>query len=400
MREHLNILFVLYHDFRANSAGQIYPLANELVRLGHNCAVAVPRNKETISVLGTPLFRCLDFSQLEDLPTCFPDRRGPDVIHSWTPRENVRIFTEAALSRYPSMNLFVHLEDNEWHLLEQSTAQSIKSLSALSPEELDYVVPPDRSHPIRGVSFMKQATGITVIIDKLRELVPEGLPTLELWPSADESLFSQSSSDSVSRQTLGIPPGNTILVYPGNVHAANAREVRSLYLAVALLNREGHPTTLVRAGLDFVSFLGPDEGWARSNAIELGYIAKREIPSFLALADVFVQPGRPDHFNDYRFPSKLPDFLAMGRPVILPRSNIGLHMRHEEDAWVLDNANGPAIAEAVRAIMTDSALYARLADGALRFFRARLSWPLSARNLSSFYVQESDFARHCATSGS
>ena len=48
-----------------------------------------------------------------------------------------------------------------------------------------------------------------------------------------------------------------------------------------------------------------------------------EIPGYLALADAFVQPGAPDDFNRYRLPSKLPEFLAMGRPVILPHCNIG-----------------------------------------------------------------------------
>ena len=62
--------------------------------------------------------------------------------------------------------------------------------------------------------------------------------------------------------------------------------------------------------------------------IELGAVGWREIPGYLALADAFVQPGGPDDFNRYRLPSKLPEFLAMGRPVMLPHCNIG----HDLDA--------------------------------------------------------------------
>ena len=50
----------------------------------------------------------------------------------------------------------------------------------------------------------------------------------------------------------------------------------------------------------------------------------------LAIADALVQPGGPSAFNDYRFPSKLPDYLASGKPVVLPATNIG---RYSETGW-------------------------------------------------------------------
>ena len=297
----------------------------------------------------------------------------------------MRVFAEAVRERYPSCRLFVHLEDNEWHILERFTGRSLRSLKELSTEELDRVVPPNCSHPERAVFFMSQATGITVIIDRLRELAPEGVPAIEIWPSAPEDLFFPRPRRPEDRRHFGIPRSNTVLVYTGNIHVANAHEMRSLYLAVAILNREGHPATLVRAGRDFCRFLGPDESWARAHSVELGQVDHHDIPAVLALADVLVQPGRPDPFNDYRFPSKIPEFLSVGRPVILPRANVGLHMRHREDAWLLDDANGLAIADAVRCIMADPPLYARLAEGAIRFFGERLSWAKSAQKLSSFY---------------
>ena len=50
-------------------------------------------------------------------------------------------------------------------------------------------------------------------------------------------------------------------------------------------------------------------------------------PQLLVAADILVQPdGSPGPFNDYRFPSKLPDFFASGRPVVLPKTNIGLYL--------------------------------------------------------------------------
>ena len=62
---------------------------------------------------------------------------------------------------------------------------------------------------------------------------------------------------------------------------------------------------------------------------------------------MLVQPGRPDAFNDYRFPSKLPEFLASGRPVMLPRTNIGLHLEDGVEALLLGHGDADEIADKV-----------------------------------------------------
>jgi glycosyltransferase involved in cell wall biosynthesis len=105
----------------------------------------------------------------------------------------------------------------------------------------------------------------------------------------------------------------------------------------------------------------------------------------MALADFFVQPGAPDDFNDYRFPSKLPEFFALGRPVILPRTNLGEILRHGEDAWILPNANAASIAEAIRLLRKDSDLRNRLTTGALAVATRYFNWQRSASDLLAFY---------------
>jgi hypothetical protein len=56
--------------------------------------------------------------------------------------------------------------------------------------------------------------------------------------------------------------------------------------------------------------------------LDLGVVPRVDLPGLLALADVFVQPGKPDPFEDLRLPGKLPELLAMGRPVVTPNTNI------------------------------------------------------------------------------
>ena len=129
------------------------------------------------------------------------------------------------------------------------------------------------------------------------------------------------------------------------MHAANFREVRSLYLAVHLLNRAGLPTVLIRMGNDNSDYPYGYKDWAAKHTLSPRLRPKiaNASPKSSTLADILVQPGGPDPFNDLRFPSKLPEFFAMAKPIILPRTNIGLVTRHLTDAYVVDKADGPGI---------------------------------------------------------
>jgi glycosyltransferase involved in cell wall biosynthesis len=140
--------------------------------------------------------------------------------------------------------------------------------------------------------------------------------------------------------------------------------------------------------VDQVAFMDAD--LARRVAprvLNLGQILNhRHLPPLMALADLFVQPGAPDAFNDYRFPSKLPEFFALGRPVVLPRSNLGESLRHGEDAWVLPRADAAGIAAAIRELRARPDLADRLARGAAEFARRHLDWRRSAATLANFYA--------------
>ena len=202
-----------------------------------------------------------------------------------------------------------------------------------------------------------------------------------------ESFFGPGPTESVSSPSLGIPKGDIVLCYTGNVHSANAREVRSLYLAAALLSREGIPTTLVRAGKDYCPFLGSDEKWARRVSVDLGYVRHVDIPPLLGLADFLVQPGTDDAFNEYRLPAKLPEFFAMGRPVLLPLTNVGRFVRHGHDAWVLPKVDAVGIVDALKTFQADEELRSRLSAGALAFCDAHFDWSKNTATLENFYEQ-------------
>lgn len=378
-----NILFALYHDFSANSAVHVHNFANQLATIGHSTAVAIPEDEDRGAGLGEQRYRIQRFDQVDgDWSRLFPNGKPPDVVHAWTPRENVRLFCEK-LAGFCSFALVVHLEDNEEIILEVNLGMPFEKLAASPSAE----IPGNLAHPRHYRAFLSSADGVTMIMDRLDRFVPSEVPKLVLWPGADSSVFFPRPRDPQLLEQLGIADGTAVLCYTGNVHSANARDVRSLYLAAAILDREGTPARLIRTGRDFCSFLGPDEEWAYKVSIELGHVPYQEIPALLSLADVLVQPGQDNAFNEFRLPGKLPEFFAMGRPILLPRTNVGRFVRHGEDAWVLDKVDALGIVDTVLELRRNKALSERLATGAVGFAREHFNWEKNTESLAAFYDQ-------------
>ncbi len=385
----MNVLFFCHDDFACNSMGHLAGFAAGLRARGHACAVAIPGDSlATAGVLGDePPFRPAIFADAWERPgRLFPDGRPPDILHAWTPREHVRRAVEHARKSLPAARLAVHLEDNEDHLTARFLGVEEARLPAISDAELAARLPVYLSHPRESRRFLRTADGVTGIIDALADLAPRGAPFVELWPGVDFSRYHPGPPDPEVRASLGLRSDEKILCYPGSSHFANGAEMTSLYEAVFLLNRGGVPCRLLRTGHDTPEFAGrfaPDD--LSKHVLPLGFVDRGRLPGLLRLADVLVQPGADDAFNRYRLPSKLPEFLATGRPVLLPRANVGRRVTPGEEALILETGRPEEIAAGCRRVFADPALARRLGEGAAAFARRHFDPAQNARTLARFY---------------
>ncbi|HEX2851868.1 MAG TPA: glycosyltransferase [Opitutaceae bacterium] len=381
----MNILFVNYGDFTTNSLNHISGFANTLTTRGHACIVAVPAGRETISAIPHPLFLGVTFDALLAKPAAFPDGRPADLIHAWTPREVVRKFVIAyqRLLTKPA-RVLVHLEDNEEFLIERFTGKSLAELRAATPTELATLLVDGLPHPWRHQNFLRVADGVTVIVESLKKFVPAYEPTLLLPPGVDFSQYHPQPPDSAFRKQLGLRDGEKVIVFTGGTTFANEVELRDLYLAVSLLNQRGTPTRLVRTGFNTPGFLASLGFDPKPFVVDLGFVEKGTLPRLLALADVLVQPGRAGPFNDYRLPSKVPEFLASGRPVILPATNIAAAMEDGREALLLKNGSPEEIVELCQRVFKDAALATRLGAAGAAFARQHFDLTANTAALETF----------------
>jgi GT2 family glycosyltransferase/glycosyltransferase involved in cell wall biosynthesis/predicted nucleic acid-binding Zn-ribbon protein len=386
----VNILFVNYGDFTTNSLNHIGGFANTLCATGHACVVAVPQRKETLAHIPTPLFIAATYDEALARPNLFPNGKPADVIHAWTPRECVRKFTvayqRAALAQGASpARVLIHLEDNERFLLEGFTGKSFSELRETPAAELEAQLNDSLPHPLRHESFLRIADGITHIIDKLAEFAPPDTPTHLLLPGVDFALYRPQPADAAFRAEIGLRDDEKVIVFTGSNTFANEPEMRDLYVAVALLNERGMPTRLVRTGFNSPRFLAGLADDVKRHVLDLGFIAKAKLPKLLALADVLVQPGRPGPFNDYRLPSKLPEFLAIGKAVALPPTNLAQLMQDGREAVFLPTGSPAEIADTCQRLFADAELRARLAENAVAFARQHFDLAANTRGLVGFY---------------
>lgn len=383
----MNILFVNYGDFKTNSLNHIAGFADALCAAGHACVVGVPSGPDTISAIRDPLFIPATYEKLLAKPGLFPDARPADLIHAWTPREGVRKFVLSyqRLLTKPA-RVIIHLEDNERYLIEAYTGQPFAQLRTASPHDTDRWLVDGLPHPLRHESFLRVADGVTHIIDRLKEHIPSGIPAQLLPPPVDFALYTPSAPDAALRLELGLRPEEKVIVFTGSNTFANEPELRELYLAVALLNQRGTPTRLVRTGFNSPTFLASLAFDYKAFVLDLGFVEKSTLPRLLALADVLVQPGHAGPFNDYRLPSKLPEFLASGKPVVLPPTNLALLMQDGRDAVFLKTGAPEEIADTCQRLFADPKLCATLGQNAVAFARRHFDTAANTRALTGFYA--------------
>lgn len=384
----MNLLFLCHAGLDSNSMGHIAGFARPLAARGHALVVGVPEEADLRGGGHLPGLRVqpATFARLREEPRVFPDGRGADVVHAWTPREHVRRAAFDVLRRTPSARLVVHLEDNERFLSEALGGDSWDALAALPARTLARRLPPRATHPRWGDIFLGMADAVTGITAALRGLAPADGAFLTLRPAVDFARFHPGPADPAVRAGLGIAPGERIVVYPGNSHPGNRTELLALYRAVERLNALGRPTRLVRTGLD-TGRVAPE--FAAANrapfVTHLGLVERERLPDLLRLADALVQPGAPDEFNRYRLPSKLPEFLAVGRPVLLPACNLADELAEGAEALFLYRGTAEEIMDGLTRVFGDPELADRLGTGAVRAAHRLFDGGGSAAALDELY---------------
>ena len=365
----MNILFVHHGAITANSMNHIGPYADELDKIGHQAIVAVPELDPSLKFFPYPRVKLISYDEFLKNPNRF-DEAPPDIVHAWTPREIVRQFCEQ-LWQKTQARWVIHLEDDE---------SAVREATEMSREDLLH-----RTDPLHGPWFMELADGFTIIQDNLfRDLPPERL-FMTLQPGFDLPAARRNKEPAFTRELFSIPEDFKIITYPGAASGANAEDLLDLFNAVHLLNEHGTPCILLKTGFPDIRIRKQlpqgAENWIR----DVGYLPREQMWRLIELADIVVQPGRVNDYNEYRLPSKLPDFLCLGKPLVTSITNLGRKLEDGEEALILQNSSAKEIAARCQELFSDPELSRKIAEAGKEKGRAWFHLGKNSEALANFY---------------
>ncbi len=199
-----------------------------------------------------------------------------------------------------------------------------------------------------------------------------GKPVEVVWGGVDTELFSAPPRRPGERLTVG--------------YAGNFRPYQGLPLLVEAVVAAGPGFELLLVG----DRTGGERLVERARAA-LGErlhlrdaVPYREIPTVLAAADILVVPRPDSRSARFGFPSKLPEYLALARPVVV--TDVGEQARvveHGVTGWVVAAGSAPALTAALHRL-TDAELRQRLAAAGRQAAESRLGWDRCGRRLRAF----------------
>lgn len=380
----MNALFVHYGEGTANSLNHIGVFARCLLAQGHLVAATGPDNWAATWSERPEALRCFSHRKLLTDPGQL-NWNGNTIIHLWTPRApGAPVATMLRRQFGEQARLVVHLEDNEAHLYQEAIRKA-KEGSIWRRQRRANQAKAKLSPPELRTALLKHADAATVIVDSLQRDLPKELPRLRLFPGVDLTDFSPEGATRDLHREFNLPPGTRFVAYPGGVNFANEQEVRTLYEAIEHLNQSHCAVRLIRTGPPNDAFRSSLTPTQRDIALELGFVKRAELPAILRSADALVQPGETGTYNDLRLPSKLPEFLACGRPVVLPASNLGQLLRDGKDALVLKTGTAAEISERCQWLFSNPQRAIAIGAGGRRFAEQHFDSKSNTTALTTFY---------------
>lgn len=196
----------------------------------------------------------------------------------------------------------------------------------------------------------------------------------------DLDRFRAALTPAEARAAIGLPADRPIALYSGRLNAAKALD-QIFALAdlcpdvlFLLVGSEGE---------------GPVETEARRhpNVQVVPWQPPEALPAMLQAADVLLIPASTRPLRKSRLcvlPIKTFSYLAARRPILAPRApDTAELLRDGENALLVEPERPDLAAAALKALLADSALAARLAAGAARTAES-LSWDSRARRILDF----------------
>lgn len=407
----MHITYVGFGDFfRYAGMKQLYHFAQEISKLGHKTQILVPGDCDTVASMDEP-------PMSEILPIHFRGpflarsviRRvqafNPDILHVWTPR-HVPALTGWQLSRVTKAPVVLDHEDDERYLrrsyhesqgqrLQGNTRRIARPVAQLKGQLLPWFSPlksdgnarrmaEDSLSSARIRPYVRAHSAISPALVRYVQQNWGESHTYLLYPGADLKRFCPALDGIDIRNQLGMGK-RRLLVYTGTMNMAIF-----MYFVNVLegVRARSYDAALLLVGND--DFRPEAEQWLQHHGLEqvvrlVGIVPYSQVPRFLASADILLQHPI-DIGNELRLPAKLPEYLAMGKPLVMYSQGIGVLLDDQVHALKLHTVDPTEMVEMIVMILDYPDLANKLGNNARILAERLFDWKANASHLAEIYT--------------
>lgn len=234
-------------------------------------------------------------------------------------------------------------------------------------------------------AFRRQADRTTVISTALGERAAHlGVPRATIHhivSGADIESIRPLDRDQ-ARAALGLPLDGKLVTFVGAVHY----DLDLVLRAFRELAQDVPDVRLVLVGpkSPLAAELIPEDS-LRARVLEVGPRPFGELPRWLGAADVLLLPFADKIANVGRWPNKVGDYMAAGRPTVSnPTGEMRPLFERERIGLLAPPGPGP-FAQAVRHLLDDPSLAAELGANARRAAEQRYAWSVLVEQMEAVY---------------
>jgi glycosyltransferase involved in cell wall biosynthesis len=227
------------------------------------------------------------------------------------------------------------------------------------------------------------ADGLTVINTALRDRAQARFSApIHLLPVGANSDLIKPLPKSESRRRLGLPENASIAVHTGQA------PYDAVYLAQSFVELAGtHPgALLVVAGGSFPILKRVlTEAGLLPQLVQFGMLDRDGLATVMACADVLLLPYTNRAVNRFRYPNKLGDYLAAGRPIVTNSTNDLGRLVADERVGLIAEDTPESFAGAIKQLFDDESLREELGRRGRELAESKLDWGFLAAGLERFY---------------
>jgi glycosyltransferase involved in cell wall biosynthesis len=226
--------------------------------------------------------------------------------------------------------------------------------------------------------FRTRADGTTVISSALADRVASlGVPAERILriPQGSDVVAVVPRDRDASRMRLNLPLDVPIVGYLGVLLNSDAALLAGAWRGI---NGRHPDARLVMIGNPKTVLDGPE-------VTMTGFVPRDEMVSYLAACDVLLLPMKNTIASRGRWPSKLNDYMAAGRPVAATAVGDSTVLFGEEGIGVATADDPGAFAAGVSSLLNNAEQRKRMGERARSIAENQFAWPALTQRLEAYY---------------